>query len=70
MKYTSSITFPDATARDGLDLLEFFDQIEIGPLFRGTGFGTWASLSVLGVSFGTLRRLLQSIELQLYSIRG
>ena len=45
-------------ARDGLDLLEFFDQIEISPLFRGTGFGTWASLSVLGVSFGTLRRLL------------
>ena len=28
-------------ARDGLDLLEFFDQIEIGPLFRGTGSGNY-----------------------------
>ena len=45
-------------ARDGLDLAEIFDQIKIGPLSRGMGFGTWASLSVLGVSFGTLRRLL------------
>ena len=58
-KYTSGISIPDAMARDGLDLAEIFDQIKIGPLSRGMGFGTWASLSVLGVSFGTLRRLLQ-----------
>ena len=56
-KYTSGISIPDAMARDGLDLADIFDQIKIGPLSRGMGFGTWASLSVLGVSFGTLRRL-------------
>ena len=28
-------------ARDGLDLAEIFDQIKIGPLSRGMGFGNY-----------------------------